>query len=647
MELNDFFSQNGLLAKNFKNFELREFQLEMAQTVQEALTKKRHTLIEAGTGTGKSFAYLIPVILYSIEKNERVIISTSTKSLQQQMVYKDLPFLAKIFQSISLPFNFEIFYGSNNYLCLDKAYNFFSQSLLNFGNIEKLEKWVYNTKSGLKFDIDFTLEQDIWHLLNRDSDICTRKRCKHFNQCFYYKALEKLYKTNIIVVNHHLFFANIASGSKILPPFTSLVLDEAHDIEDIATQFFAETVSEYEMHYLFNIIDSLSEYLTEMNMNINIIAEYKKQVRQATSEIEKFFSSMKKEFKDKTRITEKNNFDIEITYFLNQFIEQIDKSFQNKEALTEEAIDSIELIKNKLIKTNDTLKSWLLHSKTDEYVYWIEFYGKKRFCNLKFTPFDMSPLLKEQLFSFYDSAILTSATLTTNKNFDFIKSRIGIENPIEKIYPSPFDYKKQVLLYTNEKIPSPKNYNEYLKVLTDYIPDIIEATDGRAFILFTSYKTLMDVRDAIEEKIPYRLLVQNELPFNKIIEEFRNDINSVLMGTISFWQGVDIQGEALSAVIITRLPFDVPDDPIVEARIEKINSNNGRAFIEYQVPNAAMLLKQGFGRLIRHKEDKGVVAILDSRIVTSSYGSYFLNSLPECSRTSRIDDIINFFNNNS
>lgn len=643
MELYRIFSPEGLLAQNLPYFEFRQLQLDMAEAINTAINTTTHILAEAGTGTGKSFAYLVPLIFYSIKNNEPVVVSTNTKSLQQQMIYKDLPFLLKIFKKLSLKFSFKVFYGSNNYLCKNRREDFFKQGRLEFGENKEIMEWIQNTDTGIKTEFKIEIPENIWQQINRDPDLCLRKKCRFYDECFYYIHHKELYDTNIIVINHHLFFANVASEYKILPMFRVFVLDEAHNIEDVAAQFFAENVSEYEFYLLLNMFNSFVQGLSEAGVDFKIISEFNSYIKEIRNKGETFFNYIKGLFSDTTRIREEHIFDLNFIIELEKFFKYLKEFFKLKDILPEEQIEKIDLTLNKFSRFIDRLKFFIKHNNS-EYVYWIEFYGARRFCNLKYTPLNIADILRAKVFQYYDCGILTSATLSTNKNFAFIKNRAGIDECIEKIYPSPFDYKRQVLLYINKEIPSPIDYENYIRKICKEINLILEATRGRAFILFTSYKTLMDVKEQISDNLEYRLLIQNEMPFHRIVEEFRNDINSVLFGTMSFWEGVDIPGESLSAVIITRLPFDVPDDPLISARIEKIKQDNGNPFYEYQLPNAAILLKQGFGRLIRNKQDRGVVAILDSRILNKSYGKYFLNSLPECRITSNIDDIISFFN---
>ncbi len=644
----DIFKKGGILSTILSNYEYRESQLQMALKIYDAIKEEYNVIIEAGTGTGKSFAYLIPLIFYSLNSKKPAVVSTNTKALQFQMINKDLPFLKRLLSRYKINFNFEVFYGSNNYICLNRLNNFLSAPIKNLFLNDKKFKWLvkvfeYNNFSGIRKDLPFSLRDEIWKKINRDSLLCLKNRCPFYESCFYYKNFKKLFNTNIIIVNHHLFFANIASNYKLLPEFSVVVLDEAHNIEDIATNFLANIISEYEINSLldimYNIIDS------EEVTNRELIDIYKSIIKNIKVHIEKFFDFLREKYKNSVRIKEEK-FDNKINHTLNNFLERV-KEYSYQLTLSEDNSLILEQIFQRLIEIKGYLGEFIEKREEDK-VYWIDRDFSNKYITMKFSPINISSILKERVFNFYKTTILTSATLSTNKNFNFIKNRIGIANSKEYIFESEFDYKKQVMLYINKNIPSPsEDFDKYINHLSNNIIKLLNISEGRAFVLFTSYKALKLVKDnLILEKIPYKILVQGEESIDRLIEEFKKDISSVLLGTLSFWEGVDIPGESLSLVIITRLPFEVPDDPITSARIEYIKRNKGNSFFEYQLPNAAILLKQGFGRLIRNRNDKGVVAILDSRIITKSYGKYFFNTLPEVTFSEDMNEISKWLKEN-
>ncbi|MDD5067564.1 MAG: helicase C-terminal domain-containing protein, partial [bacterium] len=580
----------------------------------------------------KSFAYLVPLILHSIKNGEKIVISTNTKSLQQQMTDKDLPFLKKMMNGQDQDFTFKVFYGSNNYICLKKTEEFlFGNHLglyLKQKDRDRLVEYInHPASSGIRYDIKLDMDNQVWMNLNRDADLCLKKNCRFYNSCFYYKNVKEVFQTDIIVVNHHLFFANIRSGYSLLPRFNVFVWDEAHNVEDVASRFLADTVSETEVQFLLNQIMMLKESGgTGEGPGDNLTSQH--QIRELQNSFKEFFDHVRRNFKNNTRVRDQvlpNDILLRMESSL-PVIRNYLKLFEN---MSDETDQELDLIYRKLLQIRDNLGFFLAHDD-EEYVYWIEKTGRREYVELKHTPINIAGYLNTKVFSIYPTGILTSATLSTNNDFQFIKSRLGLKECRERIFPSPFNFRKQVRLYFNKDLALPAEEKGYIHDISREITRLLKITQGKAFILFTSYETLKQVKKKIEGEVEYKLLVQNEKPFPRLLAEFKKDINSVLMATMSFWEGVDVPGEALSSVIITRLPFDMPDDPIVSARIEYMKKHDANPFMEYQLPNAIILLKQGFGRLIRNSTDRGIVAILDSRIARKSYGRIFLNSLPEC-----------------
>ncbi len=618
----------------------------MANSIQSAITSSHNLIIEAGTGTGKSFAYLIPAINFAIENNTRVIISTYTKTLQHQMVSKDLPFLQSIYSSRGLGFTYTVMYGSANYLCIDKFKKFLkSGKTFLFNNIENLISWVKSTETGLKNELPFYIPYEIWNQINRDTILCTREHCEYKSDCFYYKAIEQAKKSQIIVLNHHLFFYNLLTDFSLIPDAPVVIFDEAHNLEDVAVKVFSLVLNEQDIKIFIRFLENFYASLVDKHkvFSPHLLRNFREKLEEFEREFTKFFLNIKLKFNTSTRVHDTSEFK-NMANLTQSFKNFVHESFTVSENLfiDEKIISQIDKIKEK-VDTFFTNSAFFIQQPAEDYVYWIEIDEKFKTVSLVSSPLIVKDIFQKKIFNHYTSVILTSATLTTEGNFEYIKSRLGIDEAEEQIYPSPFDFKTQATIYINPFLSSPLNYEKYIDELSDEIVKLLSISKGRGFVLFTSFKTLKEVKNRTENKINYRLLVQGENSIKNLLKIFKEEINSVLFGTLSFWEGVDIPGEALSIVIITRLPFEVPDDPITSGRIEFIKKNGGSPFIEYQLPHAILLLKQGFGRLIRNTSDKGVVAILDSRIVNKGYGKKFLNSLPECSITYNIEDIKKFF----
>lgn len=624
MKCEEFFSEDGLLARTLPDYEHRSLQLDMANDIEKAVEEKKHIIIEAGTGTGKSFAYLVPLILHSLGSGERVVVSTNTKSLQQQMVKKDLPFLKELLKEQELDFSFKVFYGSQNYLCRKRAEEFLSGAYLGFHLKPKDRQALTDAleqkgATGIRYDMKSEIKEHVWQGVNREADLCLKKKCRFYEQCFYYGNLKELYSTDVIVVNHPLFFAHVKSNYSLLPKFSVFVWDEAHNIEDTAARFLADTVSEAEVNFLFAEIHSIYEREGETP---------DPKIRGMLSSFKRLFDYFRENFSHNTRIKDQllpRDVLDEYIPFLSRLKEEL-KRFAGK---SDEQDLELEVLMARMSQVRLNLEAFLAHD-SGEMVYWIEKIGRKQSVDLKRTPVNIASYLKEKVFDLFSTAVLTSATLSAGSSFAFIRSRLGLEECLERIFPSPFNFKKQVQLYINGGIALPSENEKYIRDISREILKLLRISQGKAFILFTSYETLKAVKKQIENEMEFTLLVQNEKPFPRLLREFKADVHSVLMATMSFWEGVDVPGEALSSVIITRLPFDMPEEPLVSARIEYIKKQGGNPFIEYQLPNAVILLKQGFGRLIRNSRDKGLVAILDPRIARKSYGRIFLNSLPEC-----------------
>lgn len=740
MLIEDVLGKNGVIANKLDSYELRPQQLDMARTIGKAIEENKHLIVEAGTGVGKSIAYLIPFIFWSVRNNKKVIISTHTKTLQEQLIKKDLPFLRNALKSVpvysgavdnnSLPeqgqegrfdFSYALCVGGQNYLCLRKFHQAQSHGVFSaqkeFNEFQHIIQWEARARRGLRSELDFEPSQAVWSKICRESDLCFGKKCSFKEDCYYNKARRKEYKAQILVTNHHLFFANMASDGRVLPDFDAVVFDEAHTLEDIATSYFGIEISNSRIKYMLDsilnpktgkgLITRLFDSSNALGQadEMSIIGDSEKLLKEAGSASDLFFSEIIEKYgtgNKTTRMREKgviNNYLDKPLSGLCDLLESLSKQVKTDEDRLE-----IYAFANRCSEINKNI-STIINQDLEEYVYWTDIERKKsRYeslsdslqltntlepinhkytslrsetrrhakCSLLAAPINIAAEFEKQIFGKIRPVILTSATLSINGNFKYIKGRLGIpvskrpdtETPAipleqdgfdscmtteddycEKIIGSPFNFSEHALIYIPGNIPDPNQQSDEFKdSVIKHIEEIITHSQGRAFILFTSFKMLNSVYEEIQDDLgSFTLFKQGDKPRYQLIEEFKASHKPVLFGTATFWQGVDVPGEALKCVIITKLPFAVPDDPIIEARMELLKSQNKNPFMFYQVPQAITLLRQGFGRLIRSTTDTGVVAILDPRIKSKFYGKYFLNSLPDCKKVSDINDIKNFF----
>ncbi len=626
-ELEQMLGPGGVIAANHPSYEHRPGQIQMAQAVADAIEQNHHLCVEAGTGTGKTLAYLLPVI-YS---NKRVIVSTATKNLQEQLFSKDIPFLEK-----ALGRKLSVCYmkGRSNYLCWNRLEEIEGTPYLFSPHDPKylklIKKWVHKTRTGDRAELNELPEDlQLWHHLDARREICTGQKCRNFDACFVTKVRQQALESDIVIVNHHLFFADLAlrhgDFGSVLPDYSVLVFDEAHELEDVATQYFGINVSNYRIEELIRDTDrvlaetgSSSAFLTNQ---VEKLSERSKEFFAAFQAREGRFSLQALGSGTDTRRGIHNNDNLSDSYrALRMQINVIRSSLINLPVQS----DSIAALARRCLELENDF-SEILESESAEHVYWCEIRGRGVF--LWASPINIAALLKERLFSSVECAILTSATLSTGGNFSFVKSRLGLEEAAELIVPSHFDFKNQAILYIPRNIPEPREEG-WVRHACKELETILEASDGRAFLLFTSYSQMEQVYGELKNRLRFPLLIQGEMSKSGLLEAFRATPNAVLFGTSSFWQGVDVQGEQLSCVVIDKLPFSVPSDPVVAARIAQINETGGNAFYDYQIPTATILLKQGLGRLIRSRTDRGILALLDKRIVTKSYGRMFLRSLP-------------------
>lgn len=629
--LEKIFGPHGWLARNHPNFEYRQGQLEMAEEVESALENRRHLIAEAGTGTGKTLAYLVPVI----RSGRRVVISTGTKNLQEQIYFKDIPFLQKLFPRLRVT----LMKGRQNYLCRQKFYEIESQPVLS--GLEEvrlypvLREWEKRTETGDRAELESLPDSSaLWPQIDARSESCTGQKCPQFERCFITWMHQRAAESDVIIVNHHLFFADLAlkqmEYASILPEYSALVFDEAHDMEDVATLYFGIQISNYR-------VDELARD-TEITLRMKALDSPDTQtavasLRQRSAHFFGLFPAgdNRASFDNREAFLEGNRgaYDA-LSNALVRLETELGRIKDRPEEINKLAGRAAEL--RKALET-------ILESRERNLVFWWERRGRGVF--LEASPIDVSAILRERVFDRVESVILTSATLAVGGKFDFLKSRLGVQHAKERIHPSHFDYSKQALLYTPLHLPDPRQ-PDFGRQAAEEIIHLLKASRGRAFVLFTSHQQMRQVHELVRHHLRYPMLLQGEAPKTALLDRFRKTPHAVLFATSSFWQGVDVQGQQLSVVIVDRLPFAVPTDPVVAARVRLINEDGGNAFVDYQVPQAVIALKQGFGRLIRSQKDRGVLTILDHRMVRKRYGKVFLDSLPSYARTNRIEDVREF-----
>jgi ATP-dependent DNA helicase DinG len=647
--LHQFFAPGGILAKAHPQYEFRRGQLQMAQAVEQALEERRHLIVEAGTGTGKTLAYLVPVI----RSGKRVVISTGTKNLQEQLFRKDVPFLDRVFFPNGEG-SLRVCYmkGRNNYLCRQKLYTLGEQPILS--RLEEIEQfrviagWEKTTETGDRAELALLAENNqLWPKLDARADACIGQKCQQFDRCFITEMHRRAAESDIIIVNHHLFFADLAIRQQaegapdagILPEFSAVIFDEAHELEDVAGSYFGVAVSRMRFDELARDAENA---LKQKQMLSTSLASAVASLRQRAQ----FFFSLlpagegRFAFEARPEFLEENG---------DEFL-----GLQNALARVRAELEALSTKPDEvfmLIRRAEELRvqlGFVMENDDRNTVVWIERRSFERggrsqgHVTLQATPIDVSQILRQVLFENLETAVLTSATLAVGGGYEYIRSRLGLDHARELVVPSHFDYESQAILYVPPDLPDPRT-EQFVSKAAARIRQLLEITRGRAFCLFTSYAQMHEIYNRLLGELEYPMLLQGTAPRSALLDEFRATPNAVLFATASFWQGVDVQGEQLSCVIIDRLPFAVPNDPVVAARIRAVDDEGGNAFFQYQVPAAVITLKQGFGRLIRSLHDRGLLALLDNRILKKQYGRVFLSSLPAYRKTTKLGEVEEFF----
>jgi len=647
--LHAFFAPGGLLSQAHPNYEFRRGQLNMADAVEKALQERRHLIVEAGTGTGKTLAYLLPVI----RSGKRVIISTGTKNLQEQLFFKDIPFL----EAHLGPLRVCYMKGRNNYLCRQKLYDLTDQPVLTglqeIEQYRQIAEWEKETETGDKVELkELPDNAQLWQKLDARGERCTGQKCSQWDRCFITEMHRRAMESDIIIVNHHLFFADLAlrqtgaPDAGILPEFAAVVFDEAHELEDVASSYFGVSVSNLRFEELARDIETTLQQKQSMSPGLL-------QALARVREKSRFFFGILPSGEGRLSFSNREEFLIKNGDDYDALMQSLGRVFSELEILPKKPDEVFSFARR--TQELQTQVAFIMESEDKNTVFWIEQRGEGRrgrgaqsHVILQATPIDVSQILKQTLFEKVDTVVLTSATLAVsgasqNGNFEYIRQRVGLDHARELVVPSHFDYGKQAMLYVPPDMPDPRS-SIFANRAAEKIRRLLAITQGRAFCLFTSYAQMNDMYERLLGELQFPMLLQGSAPKTALLEEFRLTPNAVLFATSSFWQGVDVQGEQLSCVIIDRLPFAVPNDPVVASRIRAINSSGGNAFFDYQVPSAVISLKQGFGRLIRSVKDRGVLALLDNRVVKQRYGRVFLESLPGYRKTNDLADVETFFN---
>ncbi|PYX08752.1 MAG: helicase [Acidobacteria bacterium] len=635
-----------MLSRTHPAYEFRRGQLQMAQAVELALEEKRHLIVEAGTGTGKTLAYLVPVI----RSRKRVIISTGTKNLQEQLFYKDIPFIEQaLFPNGEDKLSICYMKGRSNYLCRKKLYDLTDQPVLS--GIDEIEHyraiaaWEKTTQTGDRAELASLPEASaLWHKLDARADTCLGQKCSSWERCFITEMHRRAMESDIIIVNHHLFFADLAIKQQaedapdagILPDVGAVVFDEAHELEDVASSYFGITVSNARVEELCRDVEG------SLQRNHLLSASVSGALKSLRERAMFFFALLPQgegrfAFENRRDFLEENG---EEFIALQQSLGRIGSELENLPSKPEETFNFVRRAGELQVQFG-----FLMESDDRNTVFWIERRrGGRDKSNvfLQATPIDVAPILKTCLFDKLECAVLTSATLAVGGSFDYMRRRLGLEHTRELVLASHFDYENQAIFYVPPDLPDPRT-PQFAAKAADRIQRLLEITRGRAFVLFTSYAQMNEIYQRLLGELGFPMLLQGDAPKTALLEEFRLTPNAVLFATSSFWQGVDVQGEQLSCVIIDRLPFAVPSDPVVAARVKSIDAEGGNAFFQYQVPAAVITLKQGFGRLIRSLHDRGLLVLLDNRILKKAYGRVFVESLPNYQRTTELGRVEQFF----
>ncbi|HEV7373686.1 MAG TPA: ATP-dependent DNA helicase [Pyrinomonadaceae bacterium] len=651
--MEEIFGPDGLIARAHPEYEYRPGQIQMAEAVLRAFEEKRHLIVEAGTGTGKTLAYLVPAIAAATARGTRVIISTGTKNLQEQLMAKDIPFLQQV-----LPRKFTAAYmkGRTNYACLQRIRRAENSPVLEgldeLDYFDEVRQWARESQTGDRAElINLPENLSFWRHLDARSEICVGQKCPDYDPCFITRMRQRAMDADIVIVNHHLFFADLALRNseygQVLPDYSAVIFDEAHLIEDVAAEYFGAQVSSYQMEDLVRDLALLP--ITNVDVN--------KELTRIGARLARFGDNFWMGFREGrgeegrfpvlpgTFARKRTDGEIEATPLGEAYL-SLDGALERLETTLDALADQPLEVENLLRRVRQIRfdLQFIVAGDDKHFVYWTERRGRGLF--LRASPIDVSSLLQDKLFERLETVVLTSATLASAGNFNFIRERLGLAEADDLIAPSSYDSESQTVLYLPSRLPDPRS-PQFTDAAAYEIVNILNATEGRAFVLSTSKASMNALYERVAKEVDFPCFLQGTASKAGLLEKFRETPNAVLFATSSFWQGVDVRGEQLSCVIIDKLPFAVPSDPVVAARQRYIDDQGGSSFYEYSVPQAIISLKQGLGRLIRSTTDRGVLAILDPRLRTKAYGRVFLESLPPCRVTSNIEELASIFGDGS
>jgi len=633
--MNEIFNEHGFLSDVIPSYEFRREQLHMAEFILECLVNCENGIIEAGTGTGKTLAYLLPFVLHAVENDKRIAVSTETKTLQKQLFEKDLPVARELVKKFfNMDFSYSLCLGSSNYPCRKRFEAALKTGRFQPGELKKLEPLheLFGKKRIFTF-FDLSVPGYIWQEINREGDSCNSYKCPFVSVCPYQMARKEWNQSNLLVMNHYLFFTNIASGKTYLPQCEIAVFDEAHSLEDVAASQFGFSLGYEELKDLIQLFreDRKGNVIKGIDDD-ETVSSLTAMARKTVPEVTAFFEKMREQVpgdKMYQRIREAQPAGKALVELLQDLMVLLADSEKKIDEDHPQRME-FDIARGKLFTSLEQL-SLFVYQKSENYVYWIERESEAVLGDivLRGQPVDMAELFQREVLSSFDSSVFVSATLSIGGDFSYIAGRLGIESYRGLSLQSSFDYRKQVVLFVAKDLPDPAN-GMYAAKASEEAAGIINHLQGNCLMLFTSYKAMREVKAIISGSIEYPIYSQDVLASTDAFDRYVNDRNSVLMGSSSFWQGIDLPGDLLRGVIVMKLPFAVPDSPPVEAKIERLQSQGKNPFSSLQIPEAVIRFKQGFGRLIRSSNDRGVVAVLDSRIASKSYGRLFLKAIPEC-----------------